>query len=104
MQLLGVDGFILITTPQKVSSINAIRSGLMAKRLNMFIYGIVENMSKGNHEYSINVAKELNTKFLGSISYNERIEELEDKGLIPVLNDTNVEEEFSMIINNLSLN
>ena len=55
MQVLDMDGFIIITTEQKVGALNSVRSGLMAKRLSKSIIGVIANMTKENkHNEHIN--------------------------------------------------
>ncbi len=101
MQLLDLNGFLLVTTPQRIAAINTIRSGLMAKRLNMHIYGVIENMSSNEPKGALEVAKSLDCKFLGSIRENKKISELEDSGKIPVIEDNEIKKEFENIANKL---
>ncbi|MGC8571962.1 MAG: P-loop NTPase [Candidatus Micrarchaeia archaeon] len=102
MQLLDLSGFIIVTTPQKVSSINSIRSGLMARRLNMPIIGVIENFSKGSvNENTKMVASKLNTEVLGVIKNDEKFADMTDKGLIHVMNDKDIKETFDNITNKI---
>ncbi|MEM4099464.1 MAG: P-loop NTPase [Candidatus Micrarchaeaceae archaeon] len=103
MQLLDLDGIVLVTTPQKIAAINASRSGLMAKRLGVAILGIVETMSLGNPANATEISKSLGAKFLGSIKFDVRFNKLSDEGKIPVLEEKEISEEFMNIIKNLDI-
>ena len=45
MQTLTLDGFIVVTTPQELARIDAVRSINMIKTLNVTVLGVVENFS-----------------------------------------------------------
>jgi len=45
MQTLPVDGFVVVTTPQELAMVDALRSINMIKKLNLRILGVVENFS-----------------------------------------------------------
>ncbi len=98
IQLLDLKGFVIVTTPQHIAAINAIRSGMMAKRLGVSILGIVENMSDGTPKGGLEVSTALNANLLGCIKQNILFGELSDKGEIPSLKDKNISEEYSNII------
>ncbi len=98
IQLLDLKGFVIVTTPQHIAAINAIRSGMMAKRLGVSILGIVENMSDGTPKGGLEVSTALNANLLGCIKQNNLFGELSDKGEIPSLKDKNISEEYSNII------
>ncbi len=103
MQVLDLDGFIIVTTPQKVAGINSIRSGLKAKRLNVSILGVVENMSDGKpSEKTMEVVKTLDTELLGTVSRKNSIADLTDNGKVHVLEDKEVEKEFGAIIGKIT--
>jgi len=102
MQVLDLDGFIIVTTPQKVAGINSIRSGLMAKRLSVSILGVVENMSDGKpSEKTMEVVKTLDTEFLGTVSRKDSIAELTDSGKVHIFEDRDVRKEFSAIVDKI---
>lgn len=101
IQLLDLDGFVLVTTPQHIAAINTIRSGMMAKRLGVAILGVVETMSDGSLSGAMEVSRALDCEMLGSIMMNVNYSKLSDKGLVPVLNDTTIKEEFNTIIKKL---
>ncbi len=103
MQLLDMEGFVIVTTPQKVAAINSIRSGLMAKRLGMAILGVVENMSSGKESANTQeVAKELNAEVLGTVKSSDVLREAADAGSAPLHLDRKIEEEFLEIAKKLA--
>jgi ATP-binding protein involved in chromosome partitioning len=67
MQTLQLDGFVVVTTPQELSVVDARRSINMIKTLKVSVLGVVENFagdifgSGGGEE----LAKELELPFLG---------------------------------------
>ncbi|MFQ6086084.1 MAG: P-loop NTPase, partial [Candidatus Bathyarchaeia archaeon] len=93
MQLIpGLDGAIIVTTPQSVALLDSRKAVSMAKKLDIPVLGIVENMSgytcpkcgdrvhifgKGGGERA---AKELKISFLGSLPIDVRIREEADRG------------------------
>lgn len=91
MQVLELDGFILVTTPQRIAAINSIRSGLMAKRLNVSVLGLVENMSDGGVSGSTKEAIEaLGTDLLGIVKLDDRFNSYSDSGKVPVLENAEI--------------
>lgn len=101
IQLLDLNGFVIVTTPQHISAVNAIRSGMMAKRLGVSILGIIENMSELTPKGGIEVSKELNANFLGSIKKNNEMSTLSDLGKIPSMHNNDIKEEYVKIIKQL---
>jgi ATP-binding protein involved in chromosome partitioning len=97
MQLLQMDGFVLVTTPQHIAAVNAIRSGRMARRLGVSILGVVENMSEGNIAGGKEVAEALECPVLGSIPRDARYGALSDAGSVPVDTDSGIMELFKGI-------
>ncbi|MGC8662345.1 MAG: P-loop NTPase [Candidatus Micrarchaeia archaeon] len=102
MQLLNLTGFAMVTTPQYVASINAIRSGIMAKKFNIALLGVIENMSDGYKKGAERVATALECEVLGLIKNNKKIAELSDQGKIPILEDKEIENEFNEIAKKLT--
>ncbi len=102
MQTLKVDGFIVVTTPQELAMLDAKRSINMIKKLNVPVYGVVENMSgdifgEGGGKQ---VATETNVKFLGSIKLDKAFV----KPDVPVvLRHEKARREFEAIVDNLGL-
>ncbi len=101
LQLLSLDGFIIVTTPQHISAINAIKSGRMIKRLGASILGVVENMSGAEVKGAKEVAEALDCELLGAIRTDAKFDELSDAGKIPVLSDNRLKEVFINIAKKL---
>lgn len=102
MQVLDLDGLIMVTTPQRIAAINTIRSGIMARRLNVAILGVVENMSDGRiSESTTELIGMLNTGLLGTVKLNGLFNSFSDTGKIPVLEDDEIFKTFGEIIGNL---
>jgi ATP-binding protein involved in chromosome partitioning len=91
-QLIPATGAIIVTTPQEVSLLDSRKAVNFARKLNLHIYGIVENMSglvcphcgkqinlfkEGGGEKA---AKELGVPFLGKIPIDPKIVESGDEG------------------------
>ena len=109
VQTIPLSGAIIVTTPQEVSLIDARKGLKMFTKVNVPVYGIVENMSyfiapdTGNR-YDIfgtgggeSLAKELNTEFLGGIPIDPRIREGGDSGK-PIVTDLPEIEESKIIV------
>lgn len=74
MQLTKLDGIILVTTPNKESLLDTARAANMAKKMEVPILGLIENMSGEIFGYSgENLSKELNIPFLASIPLKKEI-------------------------------
>ena len=70
MQTLDMDGFVVVTTPQELAKIDAVRSINMIKKLQIEVLGVVENFTgeifgSGAGE---ELAEHLAIPFLGSIA------------------------------------
>lgn len=102
IQLLELDGFVIVTTPPKIASINAMRSGMMAKRLGVAILGVVENMSSGDPKGGKETAEVLGCDFLGTIKNDPALSTLSDEGKVPVLEDERIRQEFINIIKKIT--
>ncbi len=98
VQSIPLSGAVIVTTPQEVSLIDARKGLQMFGRVNVPVFGIVENMSyfiapdTGN-KYDIfgtgggeRFAKEFDVNFLGGIPIDPRIREGGDKG-VPIVYD-----------------
>ena len=69
MQVLQLDGFVVVTTPQALAKLDAKRSINMIKKMNVNVLGVVENFSgdvfgSGAGE---ELAKEMDLPFLGRL-------------------------------------
>ncbi len=91
-QLIPATGAVIVTTPQELSLLDSRKAVNFARRLNLRIHGIVENMSGfvcprcGKQIYLFKqgggekAAKELGISFLGKIPIDPKIVELGDDG------------------------
>ena len=91
-QKLDLSGAVIVSTPQDVALIDAVKGVNMFKRVNVPILGIIENMSYylcpkcGNradifgHAGAQKTAEELGTKFLGEIPLHIDIRTNSDNG------------------------
>ncbi len=113
-QSLNVSGIIIVTSPQELVSMIVAKAVKMAKKMNIPILGIVENMSylecdnchnkmeifgKSNVE---NIAKEYNLTVLGKMPLDPRITKLCDMGRIEDV-DTNHLNKAVELIENLPM-
>ncbi len=98
MQLLPMDGFILVTTPQHIAAINTIKSGTMIKRFGISLLGVIENMSDGSKKGAKEVSEALGCRVLGEIRADPRLNNFSDAGRIPVLEDKEFKEAFINIV------
>jgi len=111
-QLIPATGAIIVTTPQEVSLMDSRKAINFARKLNLNIYGIVENMSgltcphcgkqinlfkQGGGEKA---AKELGIPFLGKIPIDPKIVELGDDGKAFITYDTKskASEAFNQVV------
>ncbi len=101
MQLLEMDGFVIVTTPQQIAAVNAVRSGLMARRLGVPIIGVVENMSGGTPTGANVVAGALRCEVLGTVKADKKFDEFSDSGRVAVAEDAEIKEEFISIAKRL---
>lgn len=102
IQLLDLDGFVLVTTPQRIASVNALRSGMMAKRLGVAILGVVETMSDGTPKGAKDVADTMKCDILGTVKYSAKFGELSDRGAVPSNEDSEIKEEFIRIVKGIT--
>lgn len=93
LQVIGdMDGAIIVTTPQGVSTMDAMRSAVFVQKLNSQVLGIVENMSYfvcpncGQRVYLFgegggeSLAKELGTDLITRIPQNPELMKLSEDG------------------------
>lgn len=117
-QLIPATGAIIVTTPQEVSLMDSRKAINFARKLNLNIYGIVENMSgltcphcgkqinlfkQGGGEKA---AKELGIPFLGKIPIDPKIVELSDDGKAFITYDmkSKASEAFNQIVEKIVQN
>ena len=91
-QMLKLDGAVIVSTPQDIALIDAIKGVNMFKKVNVEILGIVENMSYYicehcgaradifGHEGAQKTAKQLGVPFLGEIPLHIAIRSNSDAG------------------------
>ncbi len=100
MQNLNLDGVVIVTTPQPVATMDASRAMSMAKKLNVKVLGVVENMSgeifgEGGGEEA---AKEMGVPFLVRIPLRKEVRNYSDDGIPPVLKDETLKKCFEGMI------
>lgn len=101
MQTLpSLDGFIIVTTPQELALIDALRSINMVRRLNQRVLGVVENFSgevfgSGGGE---DLAKQLGLPFLGRFALRP---DYRDTSKPTVLLSEAVRQEYEALMHNL---
>jgi ATP-binding protein involved in chromosome partitioning len=96
MQTLPLDGFVIVTTPQSLSSLDARRSVNMIRKMNLNILGIVENFTGEIFGYGAgeSLAEELRLPFLGSLGLRA---DYRDASAPTVLKNSDVETEYGRI-------
>jgi len=97
MQVLEVDGFIVVTTPQELAKIDAKRSINMIRKLQVNVLGVVENLSgeifgSGAGE---ELAQEMDLRFLGRLELRP---EYRDTSRPTVLVSDQVQSEYRVIV------
>lgn len=111
-QSLPLSGVLIITTPQDLALMIVSKSANMAKTLNIPLLGLVENMAYtvcshcGEKENifgpsnGVDIAKKLDTTFLGSLRIDPMISKLSDDGNIEDYSNP----KFSDMVRKLRLN
>ncbi len=96
MQVLTMDGFIVVTTPQSLAALDAKRSINMIRKLNVEVLGIVENYTGDifGSGAGPGLAEELDLPFLGSIALRA---DYRDNSRPTVLASADVEAEYDAI-------
>lgn len=91
-QLVELDGAVIVTTPQSVALLDAERAVDMFARVNLPVLGVIENMAEficphcgeGSDIFSsgggVEMAKEMEINFLGSLPLSRKIMESGEKG------------------------
>ena len=97
MQTLPVDGFVVVTTPQELAMVDALRSINMIKKLNMRILGVVENFSgdffgTGGGEA---LAKKAEVPYLGRL---EMRKDYRDDSKPTVLSSKSVHKDYEALV------
>lgn len=97
MQVLDLDGFVVVTTPQELAKIDAKRSINMIRKLNVNVLGVVENLSgeifgSGAGE---ELASEMDLRFLGKLELRS---DYRDTSRPTVLTSNTVMEEYMVVV------
>ena len=111
-QSVPLTGSVIVTTPQEISLIDALKGAKMFEKVNVPVLGIIENMSYytlpgGNKEYIFGkgggkkLADELGINFLGEIPLNTDIRIGGDEGKPVVLSHPDSAESFINTAQNL---
>ncbi|QGM80878.1 iron-sulfur cluster carrier protein ApbC [Otariodibacter oris] len=102
-QQIPVTGAVVVTTPQDIALLDAIKGISMFERVSVPVLGIIENMSVyicsncGHHENifgtggAAKVAEKYNTQVLGQLPLHIKLREDLDKGIPTVVADPNHE-------------
>ena len=101
MQVLKMDGFVAVTTPQSLAALDAKRSINMIRKLNVPVLGVVENYT-GNifgEGAGPQLAEDMDSPFLGSIGLRA---DYRDSSRPTVLVSTDVWAEYETIWNRIS--
>ncbi|MCF8240450.1 MAG: iron-sulfur cluster carrier protein ApbC [Melioribacteraceae bacterium] len=116
VQTIPLTGAVIVTTPQEVSLVDARKGLKMFNRVNVPVFGIIENMSyfiapDTGTKYDIfgngggeKLANELKTQFLGGIAIDPRIRQGGDSGkpIVYDLKDTEHDKMMMKIARNLA--
>ena len=96
MQALSMDGFVVVTTPQKLAAIDAKRSINMIKKLNVNVLGIVENFTGAvfGSGAGVQLAEEMGLPFLGAIALRP---DYQDDSIPTVLAASEVRQEYELV-------
>ena len=97
MQSLTMDGFIVVTTPQELAKLDAMRSINMIRKLKVNVLGVVENFSgdmfgSGAGE---DLAREMDLPFLGRLELRR---DYRDTSKPAVLNSKHVMKEYRQVV------
>lgn len=110
------DGIVIVITPQEVALLDAKKAINFAKKVNMPVLGIIENMSgficphcgqetdifkKGGTEQ---IAKDYNIPYLGNIPIMPEIVQDSDSGIPAVANNDYIKKFFDTVADNLIKN
>jgi ATP-binding protein involved in chromosome partitioning len=96
MQVLSMDGFVVVTTPQSLAAMDAKRSINMIKKLNVDVLGIVENFTGEvfGTGAGADLSRQLDLPFLGHLALRP---EYQDNSRPTVLGHADVQAEYSHI-------
>ena len=97
MQVLDLDGFVVVTTPQELAKIDAKRSINMIRKLNVNVLGVVENLSGDIFGTGAGqeLADEMGLRFLGKLELRS---DYRDTSRPTVLTSNVVLDEYKAIV------
>jgi ATP-binding protein involved in chromosome partitioning len=89
MMIGNISGMVIVTTPQKEAIMDARKSALMARDLQVPILGVIENMSGDifGSDTGKQLAEELQLPFLGSIPLSKEIRQMNENAKIALLKE-----------------
>ncbi len=96
MQVLSMDGFVVVTTPQSLAALDAKRSINMIKKLNVEVLGVVENYTGDIFGTGAGpgIATDMDLTFLGYVALRP---DYQDDSQPTVLSSSEVEAEYAVI-------
>eukprot|EP00388_Colpodella_angusta_P022238 GDKJ01056789.1.p1 GENE.GDKJ01056789.1~~GDKJ01056789.1.p1 ORF type:complete len:376 (-),score=91.96 GDKJ01056789.1:54-1181(-) len=84
LQEAGIDGSVIVTTPQEVALLDVRKEITFCKKVGVEVLGVVENMSGGVFKASTGgaeqMSKEMEVPFLGRLPLHERLAEAGENG------------------------
>jgi len=95
----NINGAIIVSSPQEVSQLDALKAINFCKKVNIPILGLIENMSGeifGKNNLN-KLSKLENIEILGSIELNKEIRKSGDSGIPFKSYDPNIKKEFEQI-------
>jgi ATP-binding protein involved in chromosome partitioning len=100
MQTLDLDGFITVTTPQELATLDARRSINMIRKMNLNVIGVVENMSGDifGRGAGRELAEDLDIPFFGAVELSA---DFRENNRPAVLESDSIAAEFHEIAENL---
>ena len=96
MQILPMDGFVVVSTPQDLANLDAKRCINMIRKLNLNVLGVVENYTGDifGHGGGKKLAEEVEAPFLGELALRSAYR---DSSKPTALLDESVEDEFVLV-------
>ena len=101
MQVLQMDGFVVVTTPQWLAALDAKRSINMIRKMNVNVLGVVENFAGEIFGFGAGeeLAKELDLPFLGRVELRA---DYQDMTQPTVLKNSEVHREYQHIVDGVT--
>lgn len=115
MQSLPVSGIVIVSSPQELAVMVVKKAIKMAKKMNLKVLGLIENMSYARCPHceetielfgpsqGASVAKECNIDFLGNLGWDQKLNIILDKGQIEDYSNPEVDNIVNKIIEKLSI-